>query len=165
SADSRYHRAEGYGGTVPDDHVVGRAVAIAWPAGHWRGLAARETYAAVPDAPGASTAADGASHKVASQDLNRTVPLPTPAELPLVMGVVEPAPDEARTAAHSEESMWGMWRWAHDPDASPRVVPDAPRTNRPSTPTGPAEPVRTTAPTTGGVRGRGASPSGWRSRS
>ncbi|MFE1146003.1 signal peptidase I [Streptomyces albidoflavus] len=88
SADSRYHRAEGHGGTVPDDHVVGRAVAIAWPAGHWRGLEARETYAAVPDAPGGSTAADGASHKVASQDLNRTIPLPTPAELPLVMGVV-----------------------------------------------------------------------------
>ncbi|WP_436739174.1 signal peptidase I [Streptomyces sp. BBFR102] len=88
SADSRYHRAEGYGGTVPGDHVVGRAVAIAWPAGHWRSLGARETYAAVPDAPGGSVAADGVSHKVASQDLNRTIPLPTPAELPLVMGVV-----------------------------------------------------------------------------
>ena len=53
SADSRYHLDEPYHGTVSEDNVVGRAVVIAWPFGHWRFLEERDTFAAVHDAPGA----------------------------------------------------------------------------------------------------------------
>ncbi|GHH86599.1 hypothetical protein GCM10018793_59130 [Streptomyces sulfonofaciens] len=88
SADSRYHRSEAFSGTVSLDSVVGRARVIAWPVGHWRGLEEPRTYASVHDASGASTAATGTSHKVAPADPDGMIPLPTPAELPLVMGVV-----------------------------------------------------------------------------
>ncbi|MFB7631233.1 signal peptidase I [Streptomyces sp. NPDC056149] len=85
SADSRYHLDEPYHGTVSEDNVVGRAVVIAWPFSHWRFLEERDTFAAVHDAPGARASAAGAAHRVSPDSL--TV-LPTPAELPLVMGVV-----------------------------------------------------------------------------
>ncbi|GGY86593.1 hypothetical protein GCM10010365_00620 [Streptomyces poonensis] len=85
SADSRYHRADEYNGTVSEEAVVGRAVYIGWPIGHWSGLEQRDTFATVPD--GSATAL-GTSHRVASADPNELIPLPTPAELPLVMGVV-----------------------------------------------------------------------------
>jgi signal peptidase I len=85
SADSRYHRTEQYSGTVSEDSVVGRAMVIAWPIGNWTQLEEPGTYASVPSG---STTALGASHRVASADLNGLIPLPTPAELPLVMGVV-----------------------------------------------------------------------------
>jgi signal peptidase I len=86
SADSRYHMDGPYQGTIPQDHVVGRALAIAWPFGHWRKLEERDTYASVPD-PGTG------AHSVSFNNdrlKNRQglIPLPTPAELPLVMGVV-----------------------------------------------------------------------------
>jgi signal peptidase I len=90
SADSRFHLTEAYHGTVSEDDVVGRAVVIAWPFGHWRKLEEPPTFASVPDAAGVSTAAPVASNSVSSQDLdpNGPIRLPTPAELPLVMGVV-----------------------------------------------------------------------------
>ncbi|GHJ36307.1 hypothetical protein Sm713_19160 [Streptomyces sp. TS71-3] len=88
SADSRYHRTEAFSGTVSVDNVVGRARVIAWPVGHWRSLEEPETYARVPDAGDASAAVTGMSHKVAPADSDTMIPLPTPAELPLVMGVV-----------------------------------------------------------------------------
>lgn len=88
SADSRYHREEGFQGTVAEEQVVGRAMVIAWPFDHWSGLEERETYASVPDAPDGSATALGASHRVAFQDRQGMIPLPSPAELPLVMGVV-----------------------------------------------------------------------------
>ncbi len=88
SADSRFHLREEFRGTVSEDGVVGRAVVIAWPFDHWRGLEERETYASVPDARAAPTTARGASNSVSSQDLNGLIRLPSPAELPLVMGVV-----------------------------------------------------------------------------
>jgi signal peptidase I len=91
SADSRFHIDEGQGGTISEDGVVGRAVVIAWPVGNWRGLEERGTYASVPDAAsarGGSTAATGPSHRVARDDFSAAVLPPTPAELPLVMGVV-----------------------------------------------------------------------------
>ncbi|MFG3253522.1 signal peptidase I [Streptomyces sp. NPDC048172] len=81
SADSRYHLREPDKGTIPEDLVVGRAVVIAWPFGHWRRLEEPETYASVPDARGAPASASGASN-------NPVVQLPFSAELPLVMGVV-----------------------------------------------------------------------------
>jgi signal peptidase I len=81
SADSRYHMAGPDHGTVSTDEVVGRAVVIAWPVSHWRRLQEPPTFASVPDAPGAPTASGpGMGNPVRR--------LPTPAELPLVMGVV-----------------------------------------------------------------------------
>ncbi|MEV1053133.1 signal peptidase I [Streptomyces sp. NPDC049887] len=88
SADSRFHLDEEYSGTVSEDEVVGRAVVIAWPLDHWRKLEERGTYASVPDARAGTATAHGASHSVSSQDHKGLVLLPSPAELPLVMGVV-----------------------------------------------------------------------------
>lgn len=85
SADSRYHLDEPYRGTISVDNVVGRAVVIAWPVGHWRRLEEPDTYATVRDAPDARATAGRAPHSVSSDGLSE---LPTPAELPLVMGVV-----------------------------------------------------------------------------
>ncbi|WP_306190342.1 MULTISPECIES: signal peptidase I [unclassified Streptomyces] len=88
SADSRAHRNTPYGGTVSEKSVVGRAMVIGWPLGHWSTLKEPKTFAAVSDAAAGSTAAARLSHRVALDDPNRSVQLPTPAELPLVMGVV-----------------------------------------------------------------------------
>ncbi|ELS56842.1 signal peptidase I [Streptomyces viridochromogenes] len=88
SADSRAHQNQDYGGTVSEDEVVGRAMVIAWPMGHWSSLEEPKTYASVSDSAAGSTAAPQLSHRVASDDSNGTIQLPSPAELPLVMGVV-----------------------------------------------------------------------------
>jgi signal peptidase I len=88
SADSRAHQDTDYGGTVSEDEVVGRAMVIAWPFPHWTTLEEPKTYASVSDSTTGSTAAAQLSHRVASDDSNGTIQLPTPAELPLVMGVV-----------------------------------------------------------------------------
>ncbi|WP_405589631.1 signal peptidase I [Streptomyces sp. NBC_01092] len=88
SADSRAHQNQDYGGTVSEDEVVGRAMWIAWPLGHWTNLEEPNTYASVSDSATGSTASPQLSHRVASDDSNGTIQLPSPAELPLVMGVV-----------------------------------------------------------------------------
>jgi signal peptidase I len=88
SADSRAHQNTDYGGTVSLDSVVGRAKVIAWPLGHWTSLDEPKTFASVSDSAAGTTAAPELSHRVASEDLNGTIRLPSPAELPLVMGVV-----------------------------------------------------------------------------
>ncbi|MGC3001133.1 signal peptidase I [Streptomyces sp. G35A] len=88
SADSRSHQDTDYGGTVSEDQVVGRAMVIAWPLGHWNTLEEPGAYTSVSDATTGSTAAARLSHRVAPDDPNGMVQLPTPAELPLVMGVV-----------------------------------------------------------------------------
>ncbi|GHI87140.1 hypothetical protein Sxan_45040 [Streptomyces xanthophaeus] len=49
SADSRYHLDEAFEGTIDEDGVVGEAVVIAWPFGHWRRLETPETFRMVPD--------------------------------------------------------------------------------------------------------------------
>ncbi|MFF9482307.1 signal peptidase I [Streptomyces sp. NPDC014733] len=85
SADSRFHLDEAYRGTVSEDNVVGRAVVIAWPFAHWRRLEEPDTFANVHDAPGAKAAGTAGPHRVLPESLT---PLPTPAELPLVMGVM-----------------------------------------------------------------------------
>ena len=85
SADSRFHLDEPYRGTVSEENVVGRAVVIAWPFGHWRRLEEPDTFGTVSDAPGARAAATGTPHRLSPESL---AVLPTPAELPLVMGVV-----------------------------------------------------------------------------
>ncbi|MFI8002746.1 signal peptidase I [Streptomyces sp. NPDC086010] len=88
SADSRFHLDKPGNGTVSEDEVVGRAVVIAWPFGHWRRLEEPRTYASVPDGRAGTAAGPSPSNSVSSQDRNGMVLLPTPAELPLVMGVV-----------------------------------------------------------------------------
>ncbi|MEU8681358.1 signal peptidase I [Streptomyces sp. NPDC048611] len=85
SADSRFHLDEPYRGTVSEGNVVGRAVVIAWPFSHWRRLEEPDTFTTVRDAPGAKASSAGVPHKLSSESLSV---LPTPAELPLVMGVV-----------------------------------------------------------------------------
>ncbi|MFF0482493.1 signal peptidase I [Streptomyces sp. NPDC004435] len=87
SADSRYHLDEPSRGTIAEEQVVGRAVVIAWPFGHWRGLEERETFTAVPDARTAAGTALGMSHSVSSRNVNGMPWPPTPGELLLVMGV------------------------------------------------------------------------------
>ncbi|AEY91984.1 MULTISPECIES: signal peptidase I [Streptomyces] len=88
SADSRSHQNTAYGGTVSLDSVVGRAMVIGWPVGHWTRLEEPKTFASVTDSAPGTTAAPQASHRVASENPNGMTQLPTPAELPLVMGVV-----------------------------------------------------------------------------
>lgn len=141
SADSRFHLQEGFSGTVSQDEVVGRAVYIAWPFGHWSGLEQRDTYSSVPDVPtapagpAAPTPALGLSNSVSPRDLNGLLRLPSPAELPLVMGVVGLSRLRDRRShgvfARSKEWMWGMWRSAHDPDTT---IPRRDASSSPSRP-------------------------------
>lgn len=88
SADSRAHQDTDYGGTVSEEEVVGRAMVIAWPFGHWNTLDEPTAYASVSDSAPESTAAARLSHRVVPDDPNGMIQLPSPAELPLVMGVV-----------------------------------------------------------------------------
>ncbi|MEW2545656.1 signal peptidase I [Streptomyces sp. NPDC047002] len=137
SADSRYHMDEEFQGTVPLSDVVGRAVVIAWPLGHWRRLDDPATFGAVAGPGGAPAAAAPRVARRASDGLPAP---PSPAELPLVMGVVvlsrqrggrphgvgpHPAGSHAvnsdPTDSHKvKEWMWGMWRSAHDQDRKAR---------------------------------------------
>ncbi|WP_299534142.1 signal peptidase I [uncultured Streptomyces sp.] len=88
SADSRFHLDDAGRGTVPLDDVVGRAPVIGWPFGHWATLEHRDAFDGVPDAASGTSAQAADSHSVSTQDPYGMVRLPTPAELPLVMGVV-----------------------------------------------------------------------------
>lgn len=88
SADSRFHLNEKYQGTVAESEVVGRAVVIAWPFGHWRRLEEPATYASVAEARAGPAAASVRTNSVIPQDRNGLVRPPGPAELPVVMGVV-----------------------------------------------------------------------------
>ncbi|MFE7131326.1 signal peptidase I [Streptomyces sp. NPDC057638] len=133
SADSRFHLQDEDRGTVSEDEVVGRAVVIAWPVGHWRRLEEPETYASVPAPRSAPATVAARSHTLSPRDREGMVLLPSPAELPLVMGVVGLLLLGGRRFARSEELMWGTWRSAHDPDTSSR------RTGRGSPPPPPGE--------------------------
>jgi signal peptidase I len=115
SADSRFHLNEKDRGTVSEGGVIGRAVVIAWPINHWRKLEEQETFVSVPNGRAATTEELRQSNSVSSQDQNGMILLPTPAELPLVMGVVGLLRFRRRLFARTEEWMWGMWRSAHDP--------------------------------------------------
>ncbi|RDG39855.1 signal peptidase I [Streptomyces corynorhini] len=135
SADSRFHLQEEYSGTVSQSEVVGRAVYIAWPFGHWTGLEQRGAYASVPDPSPAPTPVPALSNSVSPRDLNGLPRLPSPAELPLVMGVVGLSRLRDRRShgvfARSKEWMWGMWRSAHDPDTT---IPRRDASSSPSRP-------------------------------
>ena len=52
SLDSRYHMDQPGGGTVPVDHVIGRAFVVAWPVSHWSTLPVPDTF----EQPGLSAA-------------------------------------------------------------------------------------------------------------
>ena len=89
SADSRYHTDKPGGGTIPESLVVGRAFVIAWPVGHWTRLQEPGTFSSVPAPNAAGRDPTALATKVGSANNGqRTDLLPTPAELPLVMGVV-----------------------------------------------------------------------------
>ncbi|MYS18901.1 signal peptidase I Serine peptidase. MEROPS family S26A [Streptomyces sp. DvalAA-14] len=89
SADSRYHTDQPGGGTIPENLVVGRAFVIAWPVGHWTRLKEPGTFSSVPDPPAASAAGTAGPTRVGTANNgDRTNQLPTPAELPFVVGVV-----------------------------------------------------------------------------
>ncbi|MFJ3632284.1 signal peptidase I [Streptomyces sp. NPDC090112] len=49
SADSRFHLDEAFQGTIAEDGVVGEAVVIAWPFGHWTRFEQPATFRMVPD--------------------------------------------------------------------------------------------------------------------
>jgi signal peptidase I len=83
SADSRFHMDQEGNGTIPESLVIGRAFVIAWPMGHMTRLNEPSTFQSVASARGEATTALGTANN--RQGL---VQLPTPAELPLVMGVV-----------------------------------------------------------------------------
>lgn len=116
SADSRAHRDTAYGGTVSEKSVVGRALVIGWPFGHWRTLREPETFSKVTgagsDVAAGSDATGPPSHRVARYDPNRSVQLPSPAELPLVMGVVglRRARGGLRRGVRSWRGGCGGWR-------------------------------------------------------
>ncbi|WP_242483268.1 signal peptidase I [Streptomyces sp. HSG2] len=111
SADSREHQ-ETYSGTVSKDDVLGRAMLIAWPFGHWATLDRPDTYAAVPDAESPAGVASAASHRVGAYDAKEMIWLPIPAVLPLVMGVL--GPRRARRGRRHGRRSWrggcGGWR-------------------------------------------------------
>ncbi|MEU7043033.1 signal peptidase I [Streptomyces varsoviensis] len=88
SGDSRYHLQDAHQGTVAEEKVVGRAVVIAWPFSHWSRLSESDTFASVRDARSEATQARGSPNSLSPTDRQGMIQLPTPAELPLVMGVV-----------------------------------------------------------------------------
>lgn len=135
SADSRYHLDGPYHGTIAEEDVVGRAMAIAWPLGHWDKFDSPDTYASVPES-------DEQANKVSSKEVRRMDPLPTPAELSLVMGVVGLHLTRGRQR-QGEEWMWGTWQ------SAPGPVTRAPKT-------GPVRSVRRSRPTVllAALRGR-----------
>ncbi|MDO0936924.1 signal peptidase I [Streptomyces sp. DG2A-72] len=123
SADSRSHQDQEYGGTVSEDEVVGRAMVIAWPFNHWNSLNEPKTYASLTDSTPGATAAPQLSHRVAPDDPNGTIQLPTPAELPLVMGVVglRRAWGRRRHRVRSWRGGCGGWRTVRTRRRGPRT--------------------------------------------
>ena len=119
SADSRYHLKDPGHGTISEDLVVGKAVVIAWPYKNWGRLEEPGTYASVPDggskpkvtsesADPPGSAWDGPADGVRD---NLLVPLPGPAELPLVMGVVGLRRLSARRQRGVRSGCGGLGGW------------------------------------------------------
>ena len=102
SADSRYHMTDATGGFVPEKDVVGRAVAVIWPVGHWRTLPSQSIQAQAPAQPAALTADSqvGAAAPARDQSLRQVSSAaalgPLPGELPLVMGLAATVSRAAR---------------------------------------------------------------------
>ncbi len=64
SLDSRYHQNQKYGGMVPEQEVVGRAIVVAWPVTRWSTLPVPDTFSQKgvesKASQAAATAANGA---------------------------------------------------------------------------------------------------------
>lgn len=60
SADSRSHITDQWEGTIPEDHVIGRAFVIVWPFGRAGGLPVPATFGSVPQHPAGPAPASGA---------------------------------------------------------------------------------------------------------
>ncbi|MFR9674588.1 signal peptidase I [Streptomyces sp. TR06-5] len=105
SADSRYHLDGPGHGTVPEESVVGSAIVVAWPVGHWQRLSENEVFAAVPDRGGPTATAQKAER-------NRWSGPPTPGELSLVVSVVGLARyrDRRKRSVRSESGGHGRRR-------------------------------------------------------
>ncbi|MGW2047836.1 signal peptidase I [Streptomyces sp. NPDC001858] len=130
SADSRAHQNTDYGGTVSEDEVVGRAMVIAWPVGHVVRLKEPQTFSSVSGSTATTTASAQLSHRVAPGDPNGSIrQLPSPAELPLVMGVVglRRMWGRQRHRVRSWRGGCGGWRTVR---ARRRGSPRAPRGSR-----------------------------------
>ena len=87
SADSRFHLDEPYSGTVSESRSSAGPSSSPGRSATGRGWRSRTTFAAVPDAR-VGRRGRRPPHRVAANDGQGTIQLPTPAELPLVMGVV-----------------------------------------------------------------------------
>ena len=126
SADSRAHMNTDYGGTVSLNSVVGRAMVIAWPLGHMTSLKEPKTFSSVSNSVSGTTASPWLSHRVATDDPKSAIQLPSPAELPLVMGVVglRRAWGRQRHRVRSWRGGCGGWRTVR---TRRRGAPRAPR--------------------------------------
>src|SRR5579875_277995 len=76
SADSRAHRGDPGGGTIPESKIIGRAFVVVWPPSHWRLLSIPPGYHAIPNAAA-----------VAAGEVR-----PMPSALPLAIGVLAVTP-------------------------------------------------------------------------
>ena len=89
SADSRFHLRDPGGGTIPESLVVGRAVVIGWPVGHWARLKEPATFSDVADPASSGAGATGPPSSLGSaKNGQRTGQSPSPVELSIVMGFV-----------------------------------------------------------------------------
>ncbi|MCK1798838.1 signal peptidase I [Streptomyces sp. XM4193] len=120
SADSRYHLKDPGKGTISEDLVVGKAVVIAWPYKNWGSLEEPGAYASVPDggSSGPEVTSSGAAQPGSVRDgpgpgagENLLVTLPSPAELPLVMGVVGLRRLSARRQSSVRSGCGGLGGW------------------------------------------------------
>jgi signal peptidase I len=99
SADSRFHMTDASKGTIPVANVIGRAVAVAWPASRIQQLSASDYRAPLRSGTVASAAGQpdrsGYDRSPASRSLG-----PTPGEPSLVMGVAAALPYALRRWRH-----------------------------------------------------------------
>ncbi len=94
SDDSRLHRSDPGGGTIPESKVIGRAFMIVWPPGRWRILPIPSTFSQPGIASPASASAVSASAVSASSvAVAGGVPVAAPPPyLPLAAGLVGAVP-------------------------------------------------------------------------
>jgi signal peptidase I len=92
SSDSRVHRTDPGGGTVPESQVLGRAFVIVWPPSQWRILSIPSTF----DQPGIDRPASAAARQALSQAVTDSAlgvqVRPEAPYLPLAAGTVAAVP-------------------------------------------------------------------------
>ncbi|GAB3451869.1 hypothetical protein GCM10027570_29280 [Streptomonospora sediminis] len=101
SKDSRRHQSEPGGGSVPIDHVVGRASLIVWPLDRWSTMPVPETFAELnegtPESAGGASGGSGQQDTAGAAGGSAAGPAPeNPAQasaaLPLVLGAAAAVP-------------------------------------------------------------------------